>query len=287
MTIQADCAGKKGGPGGKRSLPRWYYCGFAGLLALAMVSGAEPPASPAAPEPEAPVALAAALEGKRGSPMDEPLRLLAQARTAYAKVQDYSCTLISRERIGGRLTPNNIVLMKVKERPFRVYLRWTEPRSQAGQEVCYATGRYQGEMRVHPNGILSTLGWVTLSPDDPRARKTSQHRITEAGISNLIGRFEAGWAEERRLGQTQVRIGTYEYNRRRCVRVETTHPTNANGRLLAWRNVVYFDKETKLPIRLECYDWPRSRGQPGEMIEVFSYINVRLNPGLPDADFIK
>jgi hypothetical protein len=177
--------------------------------------------------------------------------------------------------------------MRVKERPFRVYMRWCEPRDLAGQEVCYATGRYQGNMRVHPNGILSTLGWVTLSPDDPRAFKTSRHRITEAGIGNLIRRLEAGWPAERTWGLTEVRVGVYEYNRRRCVRVETTHPTNPGGRFQAWRNVLYFDQELKLPIRLECYDWPRRPGQPGELIEVFSYVNLRLNPGLGDAEFMK
>jgi hypothetical protein len=49
--------------------------------------------------------------------------------------------------------------------------------------------------------------------------------------------------------------------------------------------VVYFDKESNLPIRVECYDWPHRAGEAGELVEVYSYVNLKLNVGLADEVF--
>ena len=52
--------------------------------------------------------------------------------------------------------------------------------------------------------------------------------------------------------------------------------------------MIYLEKESKLPIRLENYDWPRQGGPAGgELLEMFSYINIAWNTGLKDADFNK
>jgi hypothetical protein len=224
---------------------------------------------------------------KEASPMDEPLALIAQARKAYTEVQDYSCTLIKRERLDGQAKPTeSVIQMAVRARPFSVHLRWREPRELVGQEACYVEGRHNGRMRVRAAGALGALGFITLEPNDPRARRNSRHAITEAGIGNLIESYAGHWEEERQLNQTVVHLATYEYNRRRCVRVETVHPNN-NGRFAFYRSVVYFDKETYLPVRVECYDWPRYDGDKGEVVEVYSYANLRINIGLDDAHFNK
>jgi hypothetical protein len=224
----------------------------------------------------------------RPSPMDEPLRLIALARKAYAEVNDYSCTLIKRERLEGRSEPTeSVIQMAVRTQPFSIHLVWQEPHDLVGQEACYVEGKYNGRMRVRAAGVLGAIGFVTLDPNDARARKNSRHAITEAGLGNLIERYGNHWEQERNLDQTTVRVGNYEYNKRRCVRVETVHPTANDGHYAFYRNVVYFDKETHLPVRVECYDWPRFDGDKGEAVEVYSYANLRTNVGLSDAHFNK
>src|SRR5262249_27962160 len=177
------------------------------------------------------------------NPLDEPLRLTARAKQVFAGVRDYTCTLIKQERIEGQLTPVHVVSMMVRNEPFSVYLKWHQPKAQVGQEACYVTGRNGGKMRAKSPGLLGTGGFVSVDPDDPRARKTSNHLITEAGIGNLLKRFETRWTGEYKLNKTQVRIGEYEYNKRRCIRVETIHPENIRGAFLCYRSVLYFDKE--------------------------------------------
>ncbi len=115
--------------------------------------------------------------------------------------------------------------------------------------------------------------------------KTSKHAITGAGIGNMINRVAEDWAIERQLNVTQVRMGEYEYNKRRCERVETIHATNPDNRFHTSRTILYFDKNTGLPIRMECYDWPHRQGDTGELSEVVSFANLRLNVGVDEAMF--
>jgi hypothetical protein len=221
-----------------------------------------------------------------GQPLDEPLRLVREAANAFAGVRDYTCLFIKRERLGDQLQPDHLIAMKVRHQPFSVYLRWLGPKSVEGQEACYVAGRHNGMMRVHATGFKSIAGFVTIDPRDPRVAQNSRHTITEAGIGNLIMRLSQQWELERRLNQTQVRMGDYVYNHLLCRRVEVTHAGNAGGQMTSCRCVVYFDKASHLPIRVERYDWPRRGGAAdGELLESYSYVNLRLNPGLPDADF--
>lgn len=216
-------------------------------------------------------------------PLDEPLRLLEQARRTYAGVRDYSCLLITRERVKGQMQPDQLISMKVRAKPFSVHLNWLAPESLKGMEACYVENRYHGMMRVHLTGVRGLLGFVSLSPQDPRVMEKSRHPITEAGIGNLIQRLEESWKAERTTQKIQVRLAQYEYNDKDCIRVETIQPESGG---YAHRVVTYFDKETSLPIRVEVYDHPQPGGPPqGELLEMYSYANLRLNVNLGDETF--
>ncbi len=270
------------------SYPLHYYA-LVALLGVAVSVGAQPSAPPAvAPTvPSAPTPQGAGpAPGAPASPMDLPLQLADEARQVLQQVRDYSCVLISQERVRGQLQPQNVMEMKLRAQPFSIYLRWLEPRAEAGQEACYVAGRNGGMMRVHPAGFKGAIaGFVSIAPNDPRALESSRHTITDAGLAHLVGCFCRDWAQERQLNQSQVRAAEYTYNERRCTRVEITRPYQPNF-YPYYRTVAYFDKETRLPIRVELYDWPRSGGAPGgDLLECYSYANLRLNVGVPDAVF--
>jgi hypothetical protein len=255
-------------------LRKWSLAS-AGVLLLALTVAAQQP-TPPAPVPPAPA------DGN--AVMDEPLRLMALARQTFQGVQDYSCVLIKRERIRGQLQPDEIISMKVRNQPFSVYLRWEGPRPKVGQEACFVAGQNNNLLRVHSTGLAGVVGWVSLDPRDPRVLEHSRHSITEAGIGNLLDRYGQRWEEEKKLNVTQVRVGDFVYNNRRCRRVELIHPPG--GQFLFYRSMIYFDNETHLPIRVENYDWPRPRGNPdGDLAEVYNYIDLRLNVHLGDETF--
>jgi hypothetical protein len=257
---------------------RLWFAGLTATLTLLLASNALP---------QTPTTRTTVLpQSGQANAMEEPLRLLAEARKAYQDVRDYTCVLIKKERLLGVMQPDNIVSMKLRNQPFSVYLRWQQPKALAAQEACYVAGKNDGKMRVHSTGILGVAGWVSLDPGDERAKKNSNHAITEAGVGHLLGRYTKAWEAEKQLNQTRVKIGEYDFNKRRCTRVETIHPDKPDARFASYRSVLYFDKETHLPIRVEVYDWPRQGGSPdGELAEVYSYINMKLNVGLGDDAF--
>jgi hypothetical protein len=218
-------------------------------------------------------------------PLDQPLMMIAEARKAYLQVNDYQCILISQERVKGKLLPECIIQMTFRKNPFSVHMKWLGPKEEAGQEVCFVQGRNQNKMRVLPAGFAKGFGWTSIDLNDPRVMQHSRHTLSEAGFGNLIERCAKCWEAERLLGKTQVQMADYEYNKQRCLRIETVH-TAKDPSFYCYRSVIYFDNKTWLPVRMECYDWPHAGGPPeGELLECFSYVNLQFNLNPPDTVF--
>jgi hypothetical protein len=271
--VKAFLLGKKGRPG---------YFVLALVVTAVLATGANPPSGST---PETPVP-GSSVQPVANWPMDYPLRLIAEAKQSFQGVTDYSCLFVKRERIRGQLQAENLIDMKVRNQPFSVYLRWLGPQNLVGQEACYVAGANNGMLRVHSTGLAGAVGFISVEPTDPRVMQNNRHPITDAGIGRLIDKYGQRWEMERRLNKTQVRVGEFEYNQRRCMRVEAIHPDNSGGQFYSYRNLVYFDKATHLPIRVENYDWPKQGGPPGgELVESYSYANLRLNVGLGDDVF--
>ncbi|HEV3256254.1 MAG TPA: DUF1571 domain-containing protein [Gemmataceae bacterium] len=263
-------------PGARRSCRHASLC----LLLAGLAAGTAATAPIVAPG-SSPVTAAAS-----SSPMDGPLRLLEEATRSYQDIRDYTCLLIKRERIRGQLQPNHLIDMKVRTDPFSVYLHWLGPQDLVGQEACYVVGRNNGMMRVHATGLRSIAGFVSLDPQDPRVMQNSRHAITDAGIGNLLVRYKGRWEMERSLNKTEVHVADYEYNKRKCTRVEMIHPDTGSRQYYVYRSVVYFDKQNHLPVRVENYDWPRQGGPPqGDLLESYSYVQLQFNVNLPDGTF--
>jgi Protein of unknown function (DUF1571) len=288
------------GSGARRHSPRparrrgpfpLHYYALLSLLGVVVTVGAQTPngagypsGSPAPMGGQAPGAPAAP---GTASPIDQATALLNQAAQTFRNVRDYTGVMIKQERVNGQLLPEDVMEIKMRTQPFSVYFRWVAPKATAGQEVCYVAGKNDGNMRVHSKGVIGALsGFISISPKDPRVMQNSRHTITEAGIGNLIGQLQKYWDLEKQLKTAQVRIAEYEYNKRRCTRVEMIRPQNTGGKSMSYRSIVYFDKEYTLPVRVELYDWPRAGGPAGgDLLESYSYVNLRFNVGLTDAVF--
>jgi hypothetical protein len=221
-------------------------------------------------------------------PNPEPIsQLIADARTAMRNIRDYTGTLVKQERINNQLQPEQFVDMKIRQQPFSVALKWTSPKQYVGQEAYFVLGKSNNEMKAKGTGLASIAGLVSMPPNDPRALKHSRHSITETGIGNLIETIARSAELERRLPTSQIKVtfADYAFQQRPCTRMEAIHLVN-NGQFYCYRCVVYFDKELKLPVRMEAYDWPTAGGNAnGELIECYSYINLKFNVGLNDAMF--
>lgn len=246
-------------------------CG-AGLLALTALL------APAVGQGPAPASAAA-------NPLAQPIAWLTEAKRSYANVKDYACTLVKRESVRGVLHDENVIDFRMRTQPMSVHMRWLGPRKLQNQEVYFVLGRNNNKMRVKGHGIQKIAGFVSIDPNDPRVLEHSRHTIYEAGIGNLIEQTLQHWTNEARFNKTQVKVAEYTFDKRACYRIECTR-TERRPEYYCYRSVLYIDKESKIPVRNENYDWPRPGGPAeGELLEVFNYIGLRFNLGLGDAEF--
>ena len=219
------------------------------------------------------------------SPLDEPLRLATQAQEKFRTIQDYTCTFIKRERIGGQLLPEEYVFLKSRTRPFSIYMKWQQP--YEGREVIYVKGQNDGKLLAHSTGVEKVVGGtVALDPRGEMAMENSRHDITEAGLGNLVDQLVLRWSGERKLGQTKAEVKeNATVDGRSCWCVKTQHPADPKH-YAYYRSRVFFDKQHGLPIRFEGYDWPRRGSAPdGDAVEVYTYRDLRLNVSLTALDF--
>jgi hypothetical protein len=103
----------------------------------------------------------------------------------------------------------------------------------------------------------------------------------------MIDQIVQGYEAERKVSPDQFAIafGEYKFLQKSCTRMESLRRVN-NGQFYSHRTVVYFDRETRLPIRFEAYDWPKPGSPPGgELIECYNYVDLKFNVNLTDAAF--
>ncbi len=217
---------------------------------------------------------------------DRPLNWMYEAKTNYTAVKDYTCTLVSQEKVNGKMGELNVVTMKFMA-PFSVHMRWQAPPKDKEQEVVFVQGKNNNKMRVKSNKLGGVAGFMSIDVTDPRVLQNSRHTILEAGIGNMIDQTIKSWEIERSLGKTRVLPPVNaRYNERDCIKIEVVRLERTSQPY--YRTVIYLEKVSKMPIHLENYAWPRESGPAdGELMEEFSYHRIEWNKGLKEAQFNK
>jgi hypothetical protein len=248
------------------------------------------PAYHIAERSEAAMAAAAAPALAPGQANEHPL--MPVLRWAYSglgdieKIQDYSATVAKRERIGGKLLDYEYMFVKLRQKPFSVYMYFLGPADVKGQEVIYVEGQDNGNMWAHGVGIKNTMfGTVALKPDGPIAMRNQRYPLTELGILNMTRRLVEVGEDNKNYGECEVKF--YEgakINGRVCTCIEVVHPVPRRNFVFHLARI-FVDKELNLPIRYESFDWPKEVGGKPELLEEYTYLNLKLNNGFTDADF--
>jgi hypothetical protein len=245
---------------------------------------AEPPAKPKIEKPKAPGTINISIGATPGV-LDNTAKfdaMVNDAKSAYAKISDYSCHFIKQERVKGKLTAEVIHELHARTTPFAAYLKTVQPKEAAGFEMIYVSGKFaMNQVRVKPAGGT----FSTVPSDDPRAN-SGRHPADQIGIASVIATIEKQIATERKLGHpVTVSIRDFTYAGKSVIRYELLCD-KPHAHRYSHRAVVYIDRETKLPVRFEAYDEPRSGGSPeGDLLETYSFVNLRMNVGHPNAIF--
>jgi hypothetical protein len=203
-----------------------------------------------------------------------------------SKIKDYTCTVVKRERIDGKLGDHEYMFAKIRHEPFSVYLYFLAPETVKGQEVIYVEGQNDGNMLAHAgSGVRAMVGTVSLKPQSMLAMQGNRYAVTEIGVENLARRLVEVAEHDKQFGECEVNsFPNAKVNGRICTCIQVVHPVpRRNFRFHLAR--VFIDDEYTIPIRYEAYDWPQEAGGQPVLMEEYTYMNVKVNNGLTDADF--
>jgi len=256
------------------------------------------PTSPPPAAPEEPIAIPAPVaklvespivwpEGRMEGEEAKKLALASMIRSTgrLDRIGGYTATLRKRERMGGKLGPKLSLKMKVRNKPFAIYLKFLPP--HAPKEVVYAEGHHDNKLVAHAGDWTRKLiPRLAVPPDSALALADSRHPVTEAGMVHLAHRLLT--FREMDIGDpeaTTVLDRCAAPDGRPVLRSVHVH-TNPNAHRPFARVEVLYDAETQFPIRIESFDWP-GPGHSGDLdlAEMYAYDDLVLDAPLTPADF--
>lgn len=213
-----------------------------------------------------------------------PLLLHAyEAKKAMNRINDYEAMFTKREMVNGKMLTTQMQL-KLRERPFSVYTRFVNP--HAGREIIFVEGRNNNLMRAHEgSGLASLVGTISLPIDGPDARKENRYPINMVGMTNLIDKIVEQWEYEGQFGEIEVKqYPQAKLGNLNCIALESSHP-QPRKQFRYQMTRLYIDKDSKLPVRVEQYEFPAQPGTAPVLVEEYTYTNIRVNLQFSDADF--
>ena len=239
-----------------------------------------PAAQPVSPAGVPPAA------GGPAHPLDPEINFARQRLAAMEQnIQDYSCIFTKREMVDGKLLPYEQMFMKVRHKPFSVYMYFLGPEDVKGQQVVYVEGQNNGKMVAQPVGLKGKFGPYYLDPNGSFAMAGQRYPITNAGFLNLTKQLVEEGMRDRQHPQCEVKqYKGAKVADRTCTVTEITHPQLPQFQYHKAR--IFVDDEWNIPIRLESYLWPQQPGGQPPVLEEYTYSNLKFNNGFTDADFV-
>ncbi len=219
-------------------------------------------------------------------PLEPALRMAyAAIQNINANIQDYSAVMVKRERVGGKLNEQEFMYIKIRHKPFSVYMYFLGPEKLRGQEAIYVEGQNNGNLLGHGVGIKKIAGTVPLQPTGALAMAGQRYPITEIGFLNLTKRLIEVAEQDKKFGECEVKFYQgAKINGRLSTCIQVMHPVpRKNFRF--HKALVFVDDELNIPVRYEAYDWPATPGGPPQLLEEYTYTDIKLNNGFTDADF--
>lgn len=202
------------------------------------------------------------------------------------EVKDYSCIFIKRERVDGKLTEVNYIDMQVLHDPFSVHMEFIKP--NAGQECLYVEGHNDNKLLARAHGWRGRVtGVLSLDPNGSLAMDGNRHPITKAGMRNLTNEIIHITENDMKYGECEVKVYPDAKNGDRpTILIEVIHP-KPRKEFKFHKAHLHIDRELKLPVRFEEYDWPKTEGAQPELIGQYLYTELKLNNGYQASDFSK
>ena len=195
-------------------------------------------------------------------------------------IQDYSAILRKQERIDGTLMDEEIAYIKVRNKPFAVYMFFLKPHK--GRECLFPNA--DGKLVAMDCGWRRKFGKIPLDPDGTLAMKDQKYPIYKLGIRELTSELITVASQDVKFGECDVQTFQNVMAKRPVTQIVATHPVKRSN-FRYHRAEIFIDNELKIPVRYAAYTWPTAPGQKPQLEEAYTYLNVKINNGFTDADF--
>lgn len=216
------------------------------------------PALRPAPAPTRPAAKAAKAAK---SAKDDAKAIVAKAEAKLRSLDTYQVRMKRIERVGGKLQPEEEVVLSIHQRPREVRLTWDKGPSQ-GREVIYSTRVDNRSLFVHMPKTAIPLPTMKMAIDSPMVTKSSKHSIAEAGFDTIVDSLNKSVAD----GSAAYRGIEKPPGMDRPSHLFTRRLPNGEN----W--TVFLDVQTLLPSMVVA------KNAAGELDEKYIYHEVLENP---------
>ncbi|MHB0961144.1 MAG: DUF1571 domain-containing protein [Pirellulaceae bacterium] len=219
------------------------------------------------------------------------------ARRAYdqinQEVMDYTCVMISRQRVDGNLSGYRTIYAKVRHErkhddgtvtPFSVYLRFLKPASVVGREVLYVPSWYEGDLIARLGGRKFPNTTLQLRPESAKVLSGNRYPINEVGMQTLNRRvIELLELEQEHEDALIELFSNAKVDGRPSTFFRLTYQKRRPGTTCRMAEIA-FDNEMSIPIYYRAVDWPTA-AEAEPVMEEYCYKRVQVNVGLTDHDF--
>ena len=218
-------------------------------------------------------------------PLMPTLRWAQTGLKSIEQLHGYTARVVKRERINGKVGNYEYMYVKIRHRPFSVYMYFLGPANVKGQEVIYIKGANDGKMWAHGTGFRGMFGTVQIKPTNALAMRGQRYPISELGVQNLVQRLLEVGEKDRKYGECEVSfLEGAKIEDRPCTCIQVVHPVPRRNFLFHIARI-YVDDELNIPIRYAAYDWVKDKDGKPELIEEYTYLDFAPNDKLSDADF--
>lgn len=227
-------------------------------------------------------------------PLEPVLRQAHDLLQRLETVEDYTCTIVRRERIGEKLQDYEWIFAKLRhergpdvtgESPVSAYLQFLGPEDVAGREVIYRPAAYGNKLIVRRGGTRFAYVTTSITPDGELAMQNSRYPITAIGLKNLLNRLIEVGEEDISRGECIVEyFPGAKVDARLCTLIRVTHPYR-RPYFRYHKADIFVDDALQAPVRFASYDWPDKEGGEPYLLEEYTYTDLRFNVGLSDRDF--
>ncbi len=238
-------------------------------------------------------ALLAQDEASAEDPIPEPVEQTAEeaAKDAFRAVVNGMDVAISQmqsatwrfhkqEYVDGEWLPEEIIDVRYRP-PEDLYMHWVGDVHE-GRELMFRPGWNDDEIRVSTGPFVPTLN---LNPLGSIAMRGERHSIHHLAITSVVGNFLRDRATleahpELKTGAVDRGIETIYGEPARCF--DLTLPKDQDPSLYAYEVDFCVHLRTGLPAHALSFSIENGAFR---QVELYGYENMRINPGLTDADF--